>query len=339
MKTASTTDSLETSDMKDVRRCAARHLISHCGGMQAGNGETLLIVNDVASHRVAEVMVATARDMELRLEQCVIPEADTHGTDPPSDVARRMLLADLTIAITRFSLAHSEARLCASQNGRRFLSLPAFTYALLSDPAVRFDFKSQESLVRDIASRLTQGNSVRVTTKSGTDVQFNIEDRQGNACPGFVNDVHLLGSPPDVEANVSPIEDSANGTIIVDGSITCPEIGLLRSPVELLLSAGRMQSFSCVDDRISQAMSSMFNAVDSERRVLGECGLGLNPLARLTGIMLTDEGTMGSTHFGFGSNYTIGGRNKVDFHLDFVVRDTTVEVDGNPLFLEGKLVQ
>jgi leucyl aminopeptidase (aminopeptidase T) len=51
--------------------------------------------------------------------------------------------------------------------------------------------------------------------------------------------------------------------------------------------------------------------------------------------MLTDEGAMGCVHFGLGANHTVGGLNEVDFHLDFVVRDASLWVDGVPMIADG----
>ena len=77
---------------------------------------------------------------------------------------------------------------------------------------------------------------------------------------------------------------------------------------------------------------------NSKRRVLAEFGIGLNPLAKLTGIMLTDEGALGTIHLGFGSNSTVGGANEVDFHLDFVIKNPTVILDKNIILEKGNLI-
>jgi aminopeptidase len=69
--------------------------------------------------------------------------------------------------------------------------------------------------------------------------------------------------------------------------------------------------------------------------VLADLGLGLNPRARLSGRMLEDEGCAGTAHLGFGSNATIGGRNLVAFHLDFVIRRPNVWIDGSLAVREG----
>ena len=76
---------------------------------------------------------------------------------------------------------------------------------------------------------------------------------------------------------------------------------------------------------------------DSKSRVLAECGVGLNPAAKLTGIMLTDEGSLGTIHFGFGSNSTVGGTNEIAFHVDFVCRAATMFIDGALLIRKGQI--
>ena len=77
---------------------------------------------------------------------------------------------------------------------------------------------------------------------------------------------------------------------------------------------------------------------DPSTRVLGEFGIGLNPNARLCGSMLEDEGCLGTAHAGFGSNATIGGKNRVSFHLDMIIRHVSVEVDGKLLLANGEIL-
>ena len=68
---------------------------------------------------------------------------------------------------------------------------------------------------------------------------------------------------------------------------------------------------------------------------MAEFGLGLNPLAQLTGNMLEDEGCAGTAHFGLGANATIGGLNVVPFHLDFIFFHPTVATDGVTIVEKG----
>jgi len=86
-------------------------------------------------------------------------------------------------------------------------------------------------------------------------------------------------------------------------------------------------------------LHNLFNSQESHlKKVLAEFGIGLNPEARLCGSMLEDEGCLGTIHFGFGSNSTIGGKNKVNFHLDLVVKEPTIIVDDQKIMENGNLL-
>ena len=148
-----------------------------------------------------------------------------------------------------------------------------------------------------------------------------------------------MGSPPDIEANISPVEADSNGIIVVDGSIPCREIGLLSDPVTLEVRNGKIHEIVTESEAMLGLLLTIFARTASAKAyILGECGIGLNPAAELTGNMLTDEGAFGCMHFGFGSNATVGGTNDVPFHLDFVLREPTLAVDGEILIDKGDVV-
>jgi leucyl aminopeptidase (aminopeptidase T) len=217
--------------------------------------------------------------------------------------------------------------------------MPDYDLALLQNPAVMIDYHAASARVRRFADALDAGARVQVTTASGTDIELNIAGRSANFCPGFVATPGALGSPPDVEANVSPVETDSNGTVVVDGSIPCREIGLLSAPVTLTVRDGKICNIATANDALHACLTGLFDRVGSDNAlILGECGIGLNPAAELTGNMLTDEGAFGCVHFGFGSNATVGGANDVPFHLDFVFRQPTLSVDGEVLIDGGDVL-
>ena len=61
---------------------------------------------------------------------------------------------------------------------------------------------------------------------------------------------------------------------------------------------------------------------------VAELGVGLNPNARLTGLMLDDEGVMGTIHIGIGTSHTLGGNVVAPTHYDLLMWDPTIAVDG-----------
>ena len=54
--------------------------------------------------------------------------------------------------------------------------------------------------------------------------------------------------------------------------------------------------------------------------------------------MLIDEGAANCIHFGFGSNSTVGGKNEVSFHLDFIIKNADMFVDNILIVKNGKPV-
>jgi 2,5-dihydroxypyridine 5,6-dioxygenase len=310
------------------------HLVANCGGVVSN--EKVLVIYDAPTRQIATAVAREADALGAKASLAFVDDLGRHGAEPPADVAAQMLTADLIICLCYYSLAHSRARLLSTATAR-FLSLPQCNDALFRDPAFPVDYQASAVTVRRFADAFTAGSEIRVKTTRGTDTVFRIDGRVGNYCPGFVRKPGDLGSPPDIEANISPIETSAEGRAVIDGSITCAELGLLKSPVNLELRGGRIVSISSNVPNYASILEGLVGPPESPRRVLAECGVGLNPKARLNGAMLIDEGSWGCVHFGFGANHAVGGRNEVDFHLDFVMREASLWVDGSPILQDGQV--
>jgi leucyl aminopeptidase (aminopeptidase T) len=67
-------------------------------------------------------------------------------------------------------------------------------------------------------------------------------------------------------------------------------------------------------------------------------GIGTNPRATISGAILEDEKAEGTVHFAFGTNTGIGGANEASVHIDGLVREAQVEVDGRTILRCGHLV-
>jgi len=312
------------------------HILNHCGCLK--ESESLVILCDHTTRDLAEAFRNQAVHTTPQVKLVEIPLAQSHGQEPPANAKELMFQAALIVCLCKYSLAHTKARLEAASQGARFLSLPFYSWDLLADPASGVDYRSQAPAVRRVADAFTKASCVHVTGPAGTDVKMDIRGRMGNYCPGFVSGPGELGSPPDIEANVPPVEDSASGLIVVDGSITHADLGLLEQPLKLSLMKGKIQSIDSGNKHYVRTLERIFGSSEPKRRLLAECGVGLNPLAKLSGVMLTDEGALGTVHFGFGSNATVGGQNAVDFHLDVVIRDASLKADHEFILKEGKLV-
>ena len=54
--------------------------------------------------------------------------------------------------------------------------------------------------------------------------------------------------------------------------------------------------------------------------------------------MLEDEKVIGTVHLAFGDNRSMGGVIRVASHLDGVVKEPSLEIDGETIIREGKLI-
>jgi leucyl aminopeptidase (aminopeptidase T) len=71
---------------------------------------------------------------------------------------------------------------------------------------------------------------------------------------------------------------------------------------------------------------------------LAELGVGTNDRAMLTGNVLEDEKLLGRIHLAFGASAAIGGTVAVPIHLDVIVTEASLTIDGTPVLDQGTLV-
>ena len=125
--------------------------------------------------------------------------------------------------------------------------------------------------------------------------------------------------------NIAPIEEDTKGKIVVDGSIAIDTIGLVKEDVNMEVERGEVTTIE--SKRYNYVLGGYLNKCKNAR-IIGELGFGMNRKAILTGSMLEDEGTYRTVHFGIGSNSTIGGKNKANSHIDVIIKDPKIEIDG-----------
>jgi leucyl aminopeptidase (aminopeptidase T) len=297
--------------------------------------EKVLILTNTDTFFIGETLKSLIPNPD-RVCLKTIPNLTIHGEEPGEDVSRVLKQFDVIFGLTKMSLAHTQARIQAASFGARYLSLPDYTEAVVQSHSLHFDFSKLTDVSNALALRLTQGKRLVVTSEKGTHVTFNIQDRTGNAAPGTCWNKGGLASPPDAESNIAPIETFGDGVIVVDGSIPCKELGLLKETITLTLSNGIITDISGGHE--ADVLRGIYDRYDDPNvRRIAEVGIGLNPYAQLIGSMLEDEGVLGTVHFGFGANRALGGTTMVPFHLDHIVRDVSVQVDDEWIIKNGHL--
>jgi leucyl aminopeptidase (aminopeptidase T) len=262
----------------------------------------------------------------------VISERDSHAAEPPAPVAAAMAAADVVLAPTIQSLSHTAARKAASEAGVRIATLPGATEEMLAR-MMSTDLGQLGKRGRAVASALTKGSTARITCPNGGDLLLGLEGRTAIPDAGELKRSGAFGNLPCGEGFIAPAEGTAEGTLVVDGSIA--GVGLLETPVELTVREGHLTDATGPE---GGKLMELLTVHGPDGTNVAELGIGTNEEAILTGNILEDEKIFGSAHVAFGASAAIGGTVQVPVHLDCVVLEPTVEVDGRPIVAGGELL-
>ena len=313
----------------------ARKLVTTCADVQPG--ETVLIVTDSRMMTIARALSAAVHERRAEPVTAVIEQRPQDSSEPPLPVAAAMRHADVIFSAVSISITHTQAAKDAVSAGARMIALSAFTEQMMVSGGIDADFAQIKVACVEVGRRLAAADNVRVTSKEGTDLTFRARGRRVNVMPGMVGRGEI--SPvPNAEVNLSPVEGTANGVVVVDASIPYLGIGLLKKPVHFRIQDGRIVSVEGGDPEQAAILKSAWERQkDPNVYNIAEMGIGMNPMCRFIGVMLEDEGVLGSIHIGTGTSITLGGSVKAASHYDLIMRSPTLTLDGAVLIEEGKL--
>ena len=183
---------------KDLNASAnrgAEHILKYCAKI---NGrDKILVIYDLETLPVANFLFDCAKTVSDNVVFTEIPLMTNHGQEPPSSVAQEMLRSTLILAVTKFSMAHTQARLNSKRFGARYLSLPDYSVELLASPCIFGVSEGQIAQMRRLAKVLSVGSLLEsLLRQAGTNLDIDISGRLANICPGIVSEPGDLGSPP-----------------------------------------------------------------------------------------------------------------------------------------------
>lgn len=302
------------------------NILKNCLGVKAG--ESLLIVADETKKTLADAMFQAGKVLGAEAMLAVMQAREKPGQEPPAAIAAAMASAHVVVAITQQSLTHTQARKKAVAAGARVATMPGITPEMFMAGAITADYSQVKAVTETVAGILTQGREVQIE-KQGYVLKFSIAGRQGIASTGVYLNPWESGNLPSGEAYIAPREGTASGQVMIDGSFA--GIGKLASPMLLTIKDGRLVA---AEGAASELLLTKLGEQDG--RLLGEFGIGTNDQARITGIILEDEKVYGTIHVAFGSNDTFGGTISAGVHLDGLVTEPNIWIDGNQIMANGK---
>jgi leucyl aminopeptidase (aminopeptidase T) len=131
-----------------------------------------------------------------------------------------------------------------------------------------------------------------------------------------------------------PQVNTAQGIIVVDGPIA--HIGQPASPITLRVEKGRVVSVSGESPQ-SDELRSIIETIKNADNI-AEVGIGLNPACRRNGDFEEEKKARGNVHIAIGDNIFYGGDVYSPVHMDMVIYQPTVTMDGQKVVDQGHLL-
>lgn len=312
----------------------ARTIVEVCAAVKPG--EQAAIITDPDMMNIAEAIATAVNAVGAEPVVVIIPPRISDGEQPPATAAAAMKASNVFFNVVYKSITHTPATRDAAAAGSRGIMMTQFSEEMMIRGGLQADFHALAPRCEAVAKALAGSDQIHLTSRHGTDLTFSAKARRGNAltcliAPGKFTTV------PTVEANVSPLEGTAEGVIVADASIPYIGIGLLKEPITAKVQKGLITSITggaqakmLRDDWSAKNDPLVYN--------VAEMGVGLNPCCSFIGCMLEDEGVYGSVHIGTGTNITLGGNIKAACHYDLIMTGASIVADGRTVLKDGKIV-
>lgn len=329
----------------------ARQVVGRCLGLEVG--QQLVILADETTVDVAVTIAEAAESLRVPHTAILVPVSVQRRIPLQSDLS---LLAQGAVREARailvcangapdclpfrewFVETHWTAR-------TRIGHMPGASLEVLKLAEV--DCEKLVSDCHDVEVALARGRTLELVTRAPDGRTHRLEADIGGwqrlpvASDGIITD-GAWGNVPSGETFIAPLEGTARGSLVVNGSVPGFVIGLGQESI-LHFQRGRLARIEPEEGPVARHLNETqirhAKAVgDLDWANLAEIGVGLNPaVQRLTGNMLLDEKAAGTAHVALGSSFFLGGTVQASIHCDLVTRGAALLVDGKTVVEGGKL--
>jgi leucyl aminopeptidase (aminopeptidase T) len=278
-------------------------------------------------------MFQVAKDFGNDVILIEITPRQTHGEEPPPEVAELMQQEDVVLIPTSKSMTHTNAKRSAQAKGVRVATLPGVTEDMMVR-CMNADYHKIAELTNMIGDHMETTSIIRVKAPGGTDITMPVKGRKAIRSHGLFREKGKGGNLPTGEAFLAPLEGQSEGIVVVDGSMA--GIGMLKEPIRITVKKGYAEDIQGGAD--AEKLVQLLEIHGRLCRNVAEFGIGTNDRAKLTGVILEDEKVLGTVHVAFGDNATMGGNVHVQSHLDGLILSPTVWFDDRMVMENGKLL-
>ena len=308
-------------------------VLDQCLGVHPGEQVVLLTDGGTDDGVVSRLLEALAARDGIPLV-ARMPAPHLPGAEPPGAVAAMMLEAGAVIELTSLFIGSSLARRNATGRGVRYLAMPGVRVETFRPGGpLDVDFERLRADAERVGRAWGSAREFRLTSRGGTDLRGSVEGRPGRVLHGMAREPGAYMAPPDIESGTAPVEGTASGTVVIDGDLLFMGPGPLADAVALHIEDGRMVG---IEGAERARLTSMLERCADERMAnLAEVSVAFNPAGTICSVPMETESARGTAHIALGNSIAYGGEVNAVAHLDCVMRDATLELDGRAVMIEG----
>ena len=285
-------------------------------------GQPLIVLADTTNDiQLAESLLAAAENAGADAQLIVKPRsAPGMATKPGPILSNAFKNAKYIVSICDDGFDASQAiQEAISLNGTRILITKVDgieNYILKAILDVDIDTMIENA---NLCARLWESTKLcKVTCPNGTNISFNLKPRKSIVGDGALTKDGEIDFFPGAQVNIAPVEETINGTIVVDGSDNVN--GLVLNPYKMTLEKGVITKIE--GDSEGNKIKEWLEACNQENIYhLCHFTIGLNPEAGISGNLVEDERKVAAVDFGFGyQSSELGGKvGPCDYHMDVVI--------------------
>lgn len=345
---------------------SARGILQHT--LKVKPGERVHVTHDLPRAAVGAAFIAAAKELgnEVRSYNLGMQRFEDGGIDhllaSVSEGGPYVFINVFTGGVTKEGKPETpfRIRLLSYQTGQKLspkIDVPDYLVQIgkqsrvmhspgITDEALQWDV-DYGIMARRIAAlevAFKGAKEVKIETELGTALSLGIGGRPLH-CELTIEEPGKFGNWPPGEAYFAPLEDSANGIAVVDGTIG--DFGVPPRPIRFEFHSGVVKkieylSSGQVDDFLMRLREAIWQKSDPQAAGIGELGIGVADFPQ-TGEMLFDEKIYGTVHFAVGANEEFGGTNTSETHRDHLIWHPTltlIDADGSSrqVMTGGKIV-
>ncbi len=328
----------------------ARRIISQNLGLRSG--EDMLVLIDETTEKVGRILADAARHMGVRTTEIKIYQKDQPQFSCDGKLPLPLVRAIESAQVLTISLSDNyegtgfRRRILdySRQIKTKVALMPGITPEMISELA-NLDYSLLISLCNALHKPLLFGRVVVITTIDAERIPHELSFELGSwlqppTMSSGILHPQSFDNIPSGEVYIAPIKGTANGEIIINGSITGyvfdegDEIKLTFKNgvlVKMLPSEHPAVKF------LHKAIANARGQGDIEPDFLCELGIGVAPnIKKLSGNTLQDEKAYHTAHIAIGLNEPFGGNvNAYHIHEDMIILRPTIKVDGKSLIESG----